>query len=238
MKQALILLLLTMPFAGLCRDKHKQLKIPVSRWREVKRMGRDSAVITFTDTLYISFRRKDSFSYHNQNGFIYNGGYTIDQDSIIDFGTAKFKVAIKRPNALVLFDDKQIYVMGIDNTDTVKVDVIGKEDSLLPVKSIDQMIGHWTVYKKVTEKPAETLDFSTEIKTVLISGPSSDGKQGFVYGGLDPRNYPSWYINGVTADQGLDCKGKSSRVIKIIKCQKGEMILDDDGIKYYLKQFK
>ncbi len=238
MSKVLILLFLLLPFAAICKDKHKPLKIPVGRWREVKRMNFDSTVKTFADTLFISFRRKDSFTYHFQDGFVYNGGYTIDEDSLMDFGTTKFKIAVKRPGAMVLLDDKNIYVMGIDLSDTAKIDIIGKEDSVLPVKSIEQIIGHWTVYKKETEKTAESIDFSTEIKAVYITGPSTDGKQGFVYGGLDPNNYPSWYIKGLTTDQSLDCAGKSSRMIKLVKCQKGEMILDSEGIKYFLKQFK
>jgi len=237
MRKGLILLLLILPIAAFCREKHKQLKLPISRWREVKRMGPDSTIRTFSDTFYVSFRRKDSFSYHNTDGFIYNGTYTIDEDSILDFGTAKYKIAVKRPTTLVLTDDKGIYVLGPD-VDTFKTIVLEKEDSLLPVKNIDLMIGDWTVYKKITDKQAEDIDFSTEIKAVYITGPSSDGKQGFVYGGLDPNNYPSWYIKNLGTDQALDCSGKTTRIIKVIKCQKGEMILEDGGIKYYLKQFK
>jgi hypothetical protein len=108
----------------------------------------------------------------------------------------------------------------------------------MPVKSIDQMIGHWTVYKKVTDKMGDAIDFATEIKALYITGPSSDGKQGYVYGGLDANNHSSWYIKDLATDQTLECAGKSTRAIRVTKCQKGEMILDDDGIKYYLKQFK
>ena len=237
-KYLVVMLLLLLPLAGFCRDKQKQLKLPVSRWREVRRMGLDSTAKAFTDTLYITFRRKDSFSYHNKDGFIYNGGYTISEDSLLDLGTARYKIAVKRPYTLVFADEKAYYVMGPDNSDTMRTDVIVKEDSALPVKDIDLMIGHWTVYKKVTERAAESIDFSTEIKAVDITGPSSDDKQGFVYGGLDAKNRPSWFIQSMTADQTLSCGGKNPRTIKVLRCQKGEMILEEEGIKYYLKQFK
>jgi hypothetical protein len=230
--------LLLIPFVGLCGDKHKPLKIPVSRWKEIKRMTFDSTVQEFTDTLYVQFKRKDSFSYHNKDGFIYNGGYTIDEDSVIDFGTAKYKIVMKRPATLIFADDKLLHVLRFDLSDTVRVDVIAKEDSVLPVKDIELMIGHWTVFKKETEKQAESIDFGSEIKAVYITGPSSDGKQGYVYGGLDGNNHPTWYVKGLGNDQTLECAGKSARAIKILKCQKGEMILEDDGIKYFLKQFK
>lgn len=238
MRYGALLWWLLLPLSVFCKDKHKELKLPISRWREVKRMGLDSTVKTFADTLYISFRHKDSFQYHVPGGFIYNGAYTIDEDSILDLGTAKFKIVLKRPNTLVFTDDKGLYVMGPDIIDTYQTVVLQKEDSALPVKSIDQMIGHWTVYKKTTDKQSDELQFASEIKAVFITGPSSDGKQGYVYGGLDPMNYPSWYIKDLANDQTLECNGKSLRNIRVVKCQKGELVIEVDGVKYYLKQFK
>ncbi len=238
MRKLLFIMLLLLPLAGICKDKHKQLKLPISRWREVKRMSMDSTVLAFADTLYITFRHKDSFSYHNKDGFIYNGGYTIDEDSILDLGTAKYKIMLKRPATLVFADDKAMYVLGTDYNDTIKTDVITKEDSSLPVTNIDLMIGHWTVYKKVTDRAADQIDFSTEIKALYITGPGSDDKQGFLYGGLDAKNHPTWYVKSLGVDQTLSCAGKNPRTIKVLRCQKGELILEEDGIKYYLKQFK
>ena len=201
-------------------------------------MGLDSTVLAFADTLYIAFRHKDSFSYHNRDGFIYNGAYTIDEDSILDLGTAKYKIMLKRPTYLVFMDDKGIYVLGMDVGDTFKTDIVVKEDSALPVTSIDMMIGHWTVFKKVTDRPVESIDFATEIKTLYITGPSSDERQGYLYGGLDATNHPEWYVKSLGIDQTLTCGGKNPRTIKVLKCQNGELILEEDGIKYYLKQFK
>ena len=238
MRKLFFILLLLLPVAGFCKDKHKQLKLPISRWKEVKRMGLDSTLLAFADTLYITFRHKDSFSYHNQDGFIYNGAYTIDEDSILDLGTAKYKIMLKRPAILVFADDKAFYVLATDLTDTIKADVITKEDSSLPVTNIDQMIGHWTVYKKVTDRAADQIDFATEIKSLYITGPGSDDKQGFLYGGLDAKNHPTWYVKNLGTDQTLSCNGKNPRTIKVLRCQKGELILEEDGIKYYLKQFK
>lgn len=238
MNKIIVLLFLLLPVCGLCRDKHKPLKVPISRWKEQKRMNLDSTVVAFADTFYITFRHKDSFSYHNQDGFIYNGAYTIDEDSILDLGTAKYKIMLKRPATLVFADDKHFYVLGPDLTDTVKADIAVKEDSSLPVTNIDQMIGHWTVYKKVTERSAESIDFGIEIKALYVTGPSSDEKQGYLYGGLDASNHPTWFIKSLGSDQTLTCAGKNPRTIKVLRCQKGELILEEDGIKYYLKQFK
>lgn len=238
MRSILVLLILLLPVTALC-SKHKPLKIPVSRWREVKRMGLDSTIIPFTDTLFISFLKKDSFSYHNKDGFIYNGPYTINDDSLLDFGTARYKVAVRNPDALVLENEKGIFVLGRDQSDTVKPIVIEKDEKFAPVTSIDQMIGHWTVYKRTEKEQAMgAIDVATTIRAIYITGPSTDGKQGYIFSGNDPTNNPSWYIKSLGVDQALDCAGKNPRIINVKKCQKGEMILEESGTTYYLKQFK
>ena len=239
MRKILILAMLLIPIATFADKKTKQLKLPVSRWKEVKRMKPDSTIVPFTDTLFISFLKKDSFWYHNKDGFKYHGGYTIDEDSLLDFGTAKFKIEVKRPTTLVLSDDRGIYVMGVDSSDTGKVIILPKDEKIEPVTSIDQMIGHWTVYKREAKEQATgAIDNSVTVRSMYITGPSTDGKLGSVFSGEDPGNAPSWYVKTFNSDQSLECEGKNLRIFKVIKCQKGEMIIEENGIKYYLKQFK
>ncbi len=239
MRKLLLLLILVLPLAVIGKDKHKPMKIPVSRWREVKRMQPDSTVLSFTDTLFISFLRKDSFSYHVPNGFIYRGGYTIDEDSLLDFGTARYKIAVKRPNMLVLRNENGIFEMAPDLSDTVRVIVLDTAEKPTPVTGIDQMIGHWTVYKRTTkEDQSGALDPAQTITAAYITGPSTDGKLGYIYSGTDGRNNPSWTIKTFGIDQVLECEGKNNRILKVVKCQKGEMILEEKDVKYYFKQFK
>lgn len=239
MRKLLFVILLFTPIAAFCDRKHKPIKMAVSRWKEVKRMKPDSSIVPFNDTLFVSFLRKDSFLYYNKNGFKYRGGYTIDDDSLLDFGTAKFKITVKRPATLVLENATGIYVMGVDSSDTGKAIILVKDEKLEPVTNIDQMIGHWTVYKRDTkEKATGAIDNDVTIQSIYITGPSTDGKQGYIFSGQDPKNDPSWYIKSLGVDQSLDCDGKNRRIFKVIKCQKGEMILEENEIKYYLKQFK
>src|ERR1035437_8655391 len=140
MRKVLILLILLIPVAAFCSNKHKPIKMPVSRWKEIKRMKIDSTVVPFTDTLYISFRAKDSFSYHNLNGFIYNGSYTINEDSLLDFGTARYKIAIKRPASLVLTKKEGIFVLTNDLSSTLKTIVLDTgTEKISPVTDIHQM---------------------------------------------------------------------------------------------------
>ncbi len=237
MKRLLLLLMLLIPVAGYSANKKKPKPMPVSRWKEVKRMSLDSTVIPFTDTLYIAFRPKDSFAYHVMNGFIYKGVYTIDEDSLLDFGTARYRMPVRKPLVMVLTDAKGIYQFSRDSSDTAKIIVLTKDEKILPVTDVDVMIGHWTVFKRAS-KEMGTVDNESAIRSLYVTGPSTDGKLGYVYSGSDANNNPSWYIKNFGADQTLDCDGKNPKTIKVIKCQNGELVLEENGVSYYLKQFK
>ena len=240
MKRPLILLLLlVITLTAYSKEKKAPKPFPRSRWKEVVRMAPDSSLKAFTDTLFISFRAKDTFSYHYKNGFIYNGAYILSEDSILDFGTASFRLWAMKPKAsMVLSDNKGIYKFVPDSSDTIQTIVILKEEKILPVTDIDQMIGHWTVYKKTSNSPGDVPDVGLQIRSAYITGASTSGKLGFIYGGNDADNDPSWYIRSFGMDQSLECDGKKSRFLKVVKCQNGEMILEEEGMKYYFKQFK
>ncbi len=230
----LFLFLFLLPGIAFCIDKKKKLIVP-GRWREVVRMLPDSSTQPFNDTLFIAFQPKDSFSYHYRNGFIYEGIYLVSEDSILDMGTARYKVVSRKPELMVLANQKGIFHFEVDRSDTGKVIVIRKEDSARPVTSIEVMIGRWTVYKRKADGP---IDQSDNIRSIYVTGPSTDGKQGFVYSGTDPDNVPSWFIKELGGGQSLVCAGTKPRTLKVVKCQDGEMILEEEGVTYYLKQPK
>jgi hypothetical protein len=237
MKKILFLFVLLVPLLAMSADRKKNKLIVPGRWREVTRMLPDSSIQPFTDTLFIAFSAKDSFSFHHKKGFIYEGIYTVNEDSILDMGYAKYRVLARKPALMVLTNSKGIFRFEVDKSDTAEVIVLEKEDTARPVTSIDEMIGRWTVYKRTADGPMK-IDQSENIRSVYITGPSSDGKQGYVYSGTDPDNYPSWYIKELGGGQTLNCTGKNLRTIKVLRCQDGEMILEEEELKYYLKQSK
>lgn len=225
------------PFMGHGIDKKKKKLIGPGRWREMVRMNPDSAVQSFKDTLFMRFLPKDSFSYRHKNGFVYEGIYSISEDSLLDLGTARYKVAKKNNDTLMITNRDGIFILGVDNSDTAEVIVIAKEDSARPVTDIDVMIGKWTVYKRKAQGFG-ALDPSDNIRSVYITGASTDGKEGFVFSGSDPDNAPSWHIKELGGGQSLVCDGKRPRTFKVLRCQDGEMILEEEGMQYFLKQPK
>ena len=237
MKKAFFLLILLMPWALMAKKKDKTQHMLPGRWVEVKRMKLDSTIVEFTDTLFMTFQIRDTFTYRLRNGFVYRGKYTYDDKDHLDFGTAHYDVALRRFNkSLILTNENGIYYFAVDTSDTAVVIVL-KEDKIEPVTNIDQMIGHWTVYKRTTREGA-IIDPDVNIKSVYITGPGTDDKQGYVYCMNDYDNDPKWFIKSLGSDQSLDVVGKSPRTIKVVKCQKGEMILEEGVATYYFKQFR
>lgn len=235
MKRILVLLLILIPVAAFCGGKKKQKVIKPGRWRETVRMLPDSTSMMFRDTLYMRFfSAKDSFSFHHKNGFVYEGQFSISEDSILDLGSVKYKVLEAKKERLVFMNAKGIFHFGVDHSDTVEVIVLDKPDTARPVTHIDSMIGKWTVYRRSSEGFGR-ISADENIRAAYITGASTDGKQGFIFSGSDPDNRPSWYITELGGGQSLNCDGSGLRTLKVVRCQDGEMILEENGNKYYFK---
>ena len=239
MKRLLFLLLL---LPGLLMAKEKKKPIPKhflpGRWVEVKRTTLDSVQFAFSDTLFMQFYARDTFTYKVRDGFVYRGKYTIDDDGHLDFGTVSYDIALRRPQSIILTNPKGIFYYVPDTSALPPEVVLVKEDKIVPVTAIDTMIGRWTVYKKEVGKDDGAPDFDLQIRSVYVTGLSSSNDLGSIYCGNDPDGKPSAVIKGLGVDQSLECVGKRPRIIKVVKCQKGEMILEEAGVSYYLKQFR
>lgn len=234
MKKILVLLLVLIPFIAICGGKYKRKVIKPGRWRETVRMLPDSTSLMFRDTLYMRFMAKDSFSYHHRNGFVYEGVFRLSEDSILDLGTVRYKVLEAKDDRLVFMNSKGVYHFNVDHSDTAEVIVLDKNDTARPVTHIDSMIGKWTVYKRASEGFGK-ISADENIRSAYITGQSTDGKQGYLYSGSDPDNRPSWYITELGAGQSLNCDGKGLRTLKVLRCQDREMILEENGNKYFFK---
>lgn len=220
------------------KNKNKPKHMMIGRWIETKRLKPDSTQISYNDTLFMTFGLRDSFTYRLRNGFVYRGKYTLSEEGHLEFGTASYEVALNKPNNIVLYNNAGIYYFVYDTSDTAEVIVLPVEEKILPVTDIENMLGHWTVYKKNIDKDGNAPEFGFQIKSLYITGQGSDDKKGYVFGSEDPGNKPSWYILGLGADQSLECNGKSQRFLKVVKCQKGELVLQEGDVTYYFKQFK
>jgi hypothetical protein len=66
---------------------------------------------------------------------------------------------------------------------------------------------------------------------------AQDGKWGAFFATKDADNAPSWVVESY-ANQTVYLNGKDQRQFKVIKCESGELIMEENGVTYYFKQFK
>ena len=239
MRKPFLILLLLLPLFLQAKKKEIPKRIYRGRWVEIKRIKPDSTIVAFTDTLFMTFYAKDSFTYRLRDGFVYRGKYDFDEKTDhLDFGTVSYTLLLSKKDSVVLGTPNSIAYYVRDTSDTAAVIVLQKDEKILPVTDVDDMIGRWIVYKRTIDKDGGGVDFASEIKAVYITGQGSDEKLGYVYCGSDGKDNPSWYIKGFGSDQMFDVVGKNARSIKVVKCQKGELILSENGVNYFFKQFK
>jgi hypothetical protein len=251
MKKVLLLLLLLLPLCTMAKHKHKHKKhkkhkkekpilLTAGRWMEYKRTRMDSVDRQFSDTLHIEFLAKNKYNLRRSGGFIYKGTYTL-VDNELEMGLFNPTLIQKKYGKLIMKDDSSYYFF---MPDTSKL-VIGNKnimngqmvDSARPVNSIDEMVGHWSVYKRSPKAAMNEVDYTRVIKMIDITGGSSDGKLGYLYAAKDPEGNPSWNIVSFSAGI-LECSGRDKRTFKVIKCQDKELVIEDDLVTYYFKEFK
>ncbi len=207
---------------------------------EVKRTHIDSTDRAFTDTMHIEFLDSNKYVMRKAGGFIYKGKYSQDGNEL-EMGLFNPILIEKKFGKLLMKDDSSYYFF---MADTSKLVIGNKEikngqivEPILPVNSIDQMIGHWSVYRRTSKAAMNEVDYTRVIKMIDITGGSSDGKLGYLYAAKDPDGAPSWSIKSFSAGL-LECVGKDNRSFTVIKCQDKEMVLQEDDMTYYFKEFK
>lgn len=241
MRKLLFLSLLLAPLAAFCNSK----KMPVGKWREIKRIAADTTgkgpgtVVAFKDTIHLQFLATGEYVWQKQGGFIYKAAYTLN-DKNLDIGIRDFTIIQRTPGRLVLKDETGTYEFVPDNIVQAGSTILPPEAKPKPVGSIDLMVGHWSVYKAVNNgKAPAQVDYTRKIKMIDVTGGSSDGKLGYIYASRDADNAPGWTIDSYSNnDQDLHCSGKDARTLHVVKCQDNDLILEEGGTTYSLKQFK
>jgi hypothetical protein len=82
----------------------------------------------------------------------------------------------------------------------------------------------------------ESVDYERVIRMLDIS-IKNNALTGAAYSTKDMDNLPSWriwnYENGV-----LFLNGKSNRKLRVLKASDGELIVQEDNLTYFFKEFK
>ena len=243
MRKLALLLFLFMPLVAVCKKRrhHYHKIIPPSRWKEVKRMKLiDSTYLTYQDTIHIEFLLHNKYIWHRTKGFIYKSSYTLSENEL-NLGMFNLTIVERRPNKLILRDDSTVFFFASDIQAPSLADKKIENGEVVvppkPVNSIDQMIGHWSEYKRTPDKPLNSVDYARIVKIIDVTGGSTDSSLGYLYAANDPVNAPSWKIMSFDNHQ-LICDGKDKRTLTVIKCQDNELVVQEGEITYYFKQFK
>ncbi len=231
MKKILFLLLLISPVIAYCGDKNSIS----GSWKEVSRKKGSSEAISYTDTIMIKFLVGNEYVWQKAGGFIYKGTYKIESNGL-DMGSRYFTIVDRKSNRLVLKDDAGTYEF-VPYTEMTPDNRPKPAETFAPVNSIQQMAGHWSVYKATSDTKRESIDYTRQLKMIDILPAEKDGKWGNFYSRRDADNAPSWVVKSYS-NQTIYCEGKDNRQFKVLKCQNNDLIMQEDGTTYFFRQFK
>lgn len=204
-------------------------------WKEVNRMNNGKSV-GYKDTIKIQFMTGGEYVWQKSGGFIYKGTYKIEGTKL-DMGARQFTIVSRNNSSLKIKDDAGTYEL-VPYTPNDGPGTLAKEKPASPVTSINQMKGHWSVFKGTLDKTVPQIDYKRKIKMIDITGDvAGDGKLGMVWSTSDGDMNPSWYIKSYS-NQKLYVSGKDERVLNVIKCEDNEFIVEEDGMTYFFRKFK
>ena len=234
MKKLLLLLLAALPAISYADDKINL----VGNWKEVKRTPIGGKPVAFTDTIKIEFLIGNEYVWQKSGGFIYKGTYKVNSREL-DMGSRFFSIVERTTKKLTIKDETATYEL-VTYTPNSEQTVLPPEKAAAPVRSIDQMIGHWSVFKGTNDKTVGAIDYSRKIKMIDITGNvAGDGKLGMVFSTKDADTAPSWYIESYDPQrQVLSVNGKDRRTLKVLKAENNELVIEEGGMTYFFRQFK
>lgn len=230
MRKLLLIMLMSMPFISLGKDKD-QLS---GHWREVKRLTNSKAV-SFQDTIFFEFKPGNEYIWQKAHGFIYRGTYKMENGAL-DIGMRYFTIVENKKKSLVLKDEAGTYYFE-PYTPTSQMTPGREPEKYAPVTSINQMVGTWDKFKGTSSSTQQQIDYTRTVKKVEIFASPQDGKLGYIYAGRDGENAPSWYVESFS-NQTLYCNGKDRRQFKVLKAANNELIIEENGFTYFLRRFK
>lgn len=224
-------------------DKSKAVDLTGS-WLEASRTSPGKGKEAYTDTTFYDFMIGNEYTTQRKNSYMYRGTYKV-ANGRLDLGMRAFNVVEMSAGRMVLQDDAGKYEfvrydkaarMAQNSGAASSSDRGYKEDLKGESISAAQLGGKWEVYKRTSSTTMPEIDYTRIIRVVNIK---VDGNQvsGGVASAKDMDGAPSWTIKRY--DGGiLYCGGKSDRQLKVVRCTPGELIVQEDNLTYFFKQFK
>ncbi len=229
MKNRILLLAVALSFNAFAQDKSLS-----GTWREMSRIDNSGNKRSFGDTIKLNFLPGNEYTWMKKGGFIYRGSYKIEEGNL-DLGMRYFTILHQNKEHIVLRDEEATYEF-LPYTEPPQA-TLPAEAAPMAVTSMVQMDGDWTVFKRTADRTMQEIDYPNLIQSAVIKPtPEADGTFGYIAAGRQKDgSKKTWNItkfeNGM-----LYTNGPSPRQFEVIKAEK-ELILKDDGITYFFKQF-
>jgi hypothetical protein len=242
MKRLLLLFVLSAALspAG-AADKNKPVDL-TGHWKEVSRLSRTGERLDYADTTFYDFLIGNEYTTQRKNSFMYRGTYKATSGTL-DLGMRMYNILDRSRDRIVLKDDAGSYEFVRYDKEAVMAAAAGpgrktgyRDEISTSAVGVGQLAGKWEVYKRTSNTKLPEIDYTRIIQAIEVK-PEGDGTGGSVWAAKDMDGAPSWKIVRY-ADNVIYCSGKSDRRLKVLRCQDGELIVQEDAITYFFKQFK
>lgn len=240
------LLVFTCLLSGLSSEadvKNKPVDL-TGNWKEAGRISPRNERLDFTDTTFYDFLIGNEYTVQRKHSFMYRGTYKATK-GMLDLGMRTYNVLEMAPERIVLKDDAGSYefvrynkaARMAENSDAASSGKRAYQDDLNPAPvRASQLAGKWEVYKRTSNTTLPEIDYTRIISMIDIK-PEGGKMGGSVASAKDMETVPSWKITGYN-NGVIYCSGKGDRQLKVLRCDDGELIIQEDNITYFFKQFK
>jgi len=110
------------------------------------------------------------------------------------------------------------------------------EESYDGIKDFSKLSGKWEVYKRTSSVQMGNIDYGRILKIIQVPAKPAAGNMGSVWAANDREPAPSWHVEKFE-NSTLYCGGKDPRQLKVLKCDGKELVIQEDNVTYFFKQF-
>lgn len=205
------------------------------KWKETSRSDRNGKYLSFKDTIHIDFLLGQEYTWMKKGGFIYRGTYKLEHGRL-DLGSRVFTLVEHTSGKIVLRDQEATYEFA--PYQELPRETIEQETYPGSVSSMRGLDGYWSVFKRTSATTQKEIDYTTLVKSLMLyENPDANGHIGYVSGGKDSKENPSWHIEKFE-NSILYCNGKTPRLFEVLKADKKELVIKEGEITYFLKRFR
>jgi hypothetical protein len=219
-------------------DKNKPVDL-TGHWKEVSRLSRTGERLDYADTTFYDFLIGNEYTTQRKNSFMYRGTYKATGGTL-DLGMRMYNILDRSRDRVVLKDDAGTYeFVRYDKAAAMAAAGNGRkyrDEVSTGSVGAGQLTGKWEVYKRTSSTKLPEIDYTRIIQAIEVKR-DRDQISGSVWAAKDMESAPSWKVIRYE-DNIIYCSGKGDRKLKVLRCQDGELIVQEDAITYFFKQFK